>query len=165
MKFLHIFFCFGFLLMIQNISGQPKQIINNYSYSRLITGGAPMIDENGKSVNNSRKEYIIFLEVSKKYQPLVQNVWIKGTEYNIQLEAIKKLPVVFHVSSSEKINLVPITKNDVWQILLTPKDSQVQPTKRIIEETKSNAVVINFKSCNKRLTIKSFKELPTLIAP
>jgi hypothetical protein len=165
MKFLHIIFCFGFLLMVQNLLAQPKQVIKNYAYSRLITGGAQMLDVNGNPVDKNRNEYIVFLEVSKKYKPLIQNIWINGIEYNAQLEYVKKLPVIFHVSSSEKINLVPITKNDIWQILLTPKNNQIQPTKRIADETKSNAVVINFKSCNKRLTIKSLKELPTLVAP
>lgn len=164
MKVLKHVLVLSFMLFTIYTFAQPKQILKKYAYSRLVTGGAQMVDENGKEVNNKQLQYSIFLETPKSFKLNVQNIWINELSYSIQVIPVKNLPVVIYTSNETKKTLVPKTTNKVWQLMVTLDDVQPRPNAALLKDMKANEVVISIEGCNNRILIKKIKELPNLMA-
>lgn len=164
MKALKHLLIFTFTLCTIYTFAQPKQILKKYAYSRLVTGGAQMVDENGKEVNNKQVQYSIFLETTKSFKLNVQNIWINEFSYSVQVIPVKKLPVVIYTSDKTKKTLVPKTTNKVWQLIVTLDDAQPRPDAALLKDMQENEVVISIEGYAKRILIKKTKELPNLMA-
>lgn len=131
-------------------------------YSRLITGGAQQVDENGKAVDNNRYLYDIYLETSSKTKPIVTALWIKGQPFQVQIVAVKKLPIT-HLVEKRKIVLVKKSNQCVWQLLLTPDSSQNASKSNADKDLQLNEVVCKLKGNTKNVLLKKITELPTII--
>lgn len=131
-------------------------------YSRLITGGAQQVDENGKAIDNNRYLYDIYLETSSKTKPIVTALLIKGQPFQVQIVAVKKLPVTLLVEK-RKIVLVKKSNQCVWQLLLTPDSSQNASKSNTDKDLQLNEVVCKLKGSTKSVLLKKITELPTIM--
>jgi hypothetical protein len=151
-----------FTIVVSVTHSQTKTVNKLMAYSRAITGGAQQVDENGKAIDNNRYLYDIYLETSSKIKPIVTALWIKGQPFQVQIVAVKKLPVTLLVEK-RKIVLVKKSNQCVWQLLLTPDSSQNASKSNADKNLQLNEVVCKLKGSTKNVLLKKITELPTIM--
>ncbi len=150
-------------IIIADVAYSQTEITNTLlAYSRSITGGAQQVDEKGNAIDNIRYQYDVFLKTSSKTKPIVTALWIKGQPFQVQIVAVKKLPVTLLVEK-RKIVLVKKSNQCVWQLLLTPDSSQNASKFNADKDSQLNEVICKLKGSSKNVLLKKITELPTII--
>lgn len=157
-----------FLIKATAFSQGKYPVAKAYAYSQKEISGInrKVMDKDGKIIRgkNTATHYYLYLECYAGKEVVVDNVWISGQVYKVDVKKTES-PVAVSagikgVKKDQSEILVPQTNNNVMVVL--PKDEdEVKPDKKISRLIKNNAVLFAY-SCNGKkyyLAVKSFKEI------
>ncbi len=148
------------VFLLGNAFAQPSANNTLIAYKSISRGGAPMLDENGQSVNSTNTTYFVYLSTNSTVQPKIQCIYINQKVYRFKLEKVTALPIIRVQNNSKKV-LVKKTKQKVWQLLIV--DEIATNTKQTTSKNVfKNELVVIFRS-KKEMVVKQLEELvPTV---
>lgn len=144
-------------------------VVKVHAYQREVVPGVPGSPRGGAAPPH-QEQFSIYLETKPASKFEVVGVWMKGTEYSVQVE-VKPSPVRFKnpvVFEQEERNIaVPKTPNRVTEIIVkTPKPNKPL-AKDLAQLLKDNQAVVELKCGDKtlRVPIKAFQKRDPLFHP
>jgi hypothetical protein len=139
---------------------QPSTNNKLIAYKTISSGGAPMLNENGQSVNSTNTTYFVYLSTNSTVQPNIQCIYINQKAYRFKLEKVTSLPIIRVQNNGKKV-LVKNTKQKVWQLLIVDEIA-TNTQESTSENVFKNELVVSFRS-KKEMVVKQLEELdPTV---
>ncbi|MBP9215103.1 MAG: hypothetical protein V9E96_15205 [Chitinophagaceae bacterium] len=123
-------------------------------YKTIHSGGAAMVDENGKPQRNQTTTYNVFITNTTSTKPKIQSVWLNKQQYIFSIELVKKLPIIRN-NNGKQDTLVKKTGLFVWELIIKEKSSLKGKVLPSIAEKNELVVVLP----NNKLSKRSLTEL------
>ncbi|MBI1781873.1 MAG: hypothetical protein HYR66_10960 [Sphingobacteriales bacterium] len=157
------------LLMKAAAFSQGKYpVAKAYAYSQKEISGInrKVMDKDGKIIRgkNTSTHYHLYLECYAGKEIVVDNVWINGQTYKVDVKKTESPVTVSSgikgVKTNQSETLVPQTSNNVMAILPGDVD-EVKVDKKISKLIKNNAVLFAYSFNGKKyyLAVNSLKEI------
>lgn len=161
-----LFIIFSTLFISLSITAQ---VIKVDCFEQRINGGniqqPEETSETGLLSKEIPKRYFLFLEIKKKSNVVVTQVWIQGNCYNFKTEQIKKLPFILTTSSGGEMHfadtLIKSAAGTILQINNLVVKTGIPPASGIKKAVLRNAVVVCYR-IKKRNSIFSSNKIKTL---
>lgn len=165
MKYKLFLFCFSFFLFQVDLSAQFNKKIKLYTYYQYILPGIQkqvLMDDSGnayESENQSKPNYLIYLEhrSSKTINPI--EVWVEGKGYSLIINKVESTPIEMTDNSipnqPKTIILVPTTDKTVLSIYLNGLLDDQSKSVQFSEPGNQNIYMLYKKRCKRLHTIKT----------
>ena len=141
-----IFIAFPSIFIIIAFTGctQKYGIAKAHAFSRSTTAGIISVDDNNKPTSPGvQTNNIIYVETDpNRPMPLWETAWVNGSAFGIEAVEVKDNEVNLGPLRNEEKEIVLTAKegNQLWRLMLTPKEAQADPVLK--QELEKNAVVI-----------------------
>ena len=121
------------LLLCFCTKAQSYNIIKSQAFFRTSTAGNIPVAENGKPTDKGiTKDYLIYVETKGTLFPQWETAYIDGLPYSIRTVEVTNTPVKLGPLKGQKepVTVNKRSGNRLWQLALTPQQTEARQTAR-----------------------------------